>query len=174
MITKLTKYYGNAICSHPDDLEGMGTAVFAIFLHVLSTDDDPHHDPCPAGISSWCFYQRAVAKGERPGPHEDNVGTPLSREVSCFVKPVYVHLGDENLICRCLRVKTQNPNESLHSVIWWKCLKTDFLGKLRVEADDAIAVSKFYQGTEKTVAETTASLGFQLGEAQVKLTRSKD
>ncbi|KAI0207795.1 hypothetical protein LSAT2_007538 [Lamellibrachia satsuma] len=30
------------------------------------------------------------------------------------------------------------------------------------------------QGTEKTVAETTAALGFQLGEAQVKLTRSKD
>ena len=173
-ITKLTKYYGNAIRSHPDDLDGMRTAVFATFLHALSTDDDPHHDRCPAGISSWCFYQRAVAKGERPGPHEDNVGTPLSREVGRFVKPVYVRLGDENLLRRCLRVKTQNPNESLHSVIWRKCLKTDFLGKLRVEAGAAIAVSEFNQGTEKTVADTTAALGFQLGEAQVKLTRSKD
>ncbi|KAI0222670.1 eIF-2-alpha kinase activator GCN1 [Lamellibrachia satsuma] len=173
-ITELTKYYGNAIRSHPDDLDGMRTAVFATFLHALSTDDDPHHDRCPAGISSWCFYQRAVAKGERPGPHEDNVGTPLSRKVGRFVKPVYVRLGDENLLSHCLRVKTQNPNESLHSVIWRKCLKTDFLGKLHVEAGAAIAVSEFNQGTEKTVADTTVALGFQLGEAQVKLTRTKD
>ena len=133
-----------------------------------------HHDRCPARVSSWCFYRRAVAKGERPGPHKDNIGTALSREVSRFVKPVYVRLGDENLLRRCLWVKTQNPNESLHSVVWRKCLKTDFLGKLRVGAGAAIAVSEFNQGMEQTVAETTAALGFQPGEAQVKLTLSKD
>ena len=42
-----------------------------------------------------------------------------------------------------------NPNESLHSVIWRKCLKTDFLGKLRVEAGSTIAVSEFNQGMKK-------------------------
>ena len=97
-----------------------------------------------------------------PGPHKDNVHTPLTREVGRFVKPVYVRLGDEILLRRCLRGKTQNPNESLHSVIWRKCLKTDFLGKLRVEAGTAIAVSKFNQGTEKSVSETTIAFGFQL------------
>ena len=148
--------------------------MFASFLHALSTDEDPHHDRCPAGASSWCFFRRAVAKGERPGPHKDNVHTPLTREVGRFVKPVYVRLGDESLLRRCLRGKTHNPNQSLHSVIWRKCLKTDFLGKLRVEAGAAIAVSEFNQGTEKSVSETTIALGFQLGEAQVKLTRSKD
>ena len=65
------------------------------------------------------------------------------------------------------RYVTVLSDESLHSVIWRKCLKTDFLGKLRVEAGADIAVSDFNQGTEKTVAETTAALGFQLGEAQV-------
>ena len=173
-ITKLTKYYGSAIRSHPGDLDAMMNAVFATFLHALSTDEDPHHDRCPSGISSWCFYRRAVAKGEQPGPHKDNVGTPLSREVGQFVKPIYVRLGDENLLRRCLRGKTQNPNESVHSVLWRKCLKTDFVGKLRVEAGAAMAVSEFNQGSEKTVKETTASLGFRHGKALVKLTQAKD
>ena len=35
-----------------NDLEGMRNAVFASFLHALSTDEDPHHDRCPAGSSS--------------------------------------------------------------------------------------------------------------------------
>ncbi|KAK2182011.1 hypothetical protein NP493_372g05028 [Ridgeia piscesae] len=98
----------------------------------------------------------------------------LTREIGRFVKLVYVRLGDENLLRCCLRVKTQNPNESLPLVIWRKCLKTDFLGKLRVKAGASIAVSEFNQGAEKSVSEITTALGFQLGEAQVKLTRSKD
>ena len=58
-IMQLQKYYGRAIRSHPDDLE-----VPASFLHVLSIDEVPYHDCCPAGASSWCFFCRAVAKGE--------------------------------------------------------------------------------------------------------------
>ena len=85
-ILRLTKYYSNAIRSNLNDLEGMRNAVFATFLHAVSSDEDPHHNRCPAGASSWCFYQRAVAKGERPGPHKDNVGTPLSSEVGVFVR----------------------------------------------------------------------------------------
>ena len=39
--------------------------------------EDPHHHHCPAaaaaGTNSWCFYQRAVANGEEPGSHRENV-----------------------------------------------------------------------------------------------------
>ena len=169
-IVQLQNYYGRAIWSHPIDLEGMRNAVFASLLHALSTDDH-----CPAGASSWCFFRRAVAKDERPGPYKDNVDTPRTRKICHFVKPVYVRMGDVNLLCRCcLRVKTHNPNESLHSIIWRKCLKRDFLGKLRVKAGTAIAVIEFNQGAEKSVSEITTALGFQLVYAQVKLTRSKD
>ncbi|KAK2182012.1 hypothetical protein NP493_372g05029 [Ridgeia piscesae] len=63
-IVQLQKYYGRAIRSHPNDLEGMRNALFASFFHALSTDEDPHHDRCPAGSSSRCFFHRAVAKGD--------------------------------------------------------------------------------------------------------------
>ena len=63
-IVQLQKYYGRAIWSHPNDLEGMRNAVFASLLHALSTDEDPHHDHCPAGAASCCFFRHAVAKGE--------------------------------------------------------------------------------------------------------------
>ena len=55
-IEQLQKYYGRVIRSHPNDLEGKRYAVFDSFLHALSTDEDPHHDRCPArasiGVSS--------------------------------------------------------------------------------------------------------------------------
>ena len=152
----------------------MRNAVFATFLHALSTEKARIMIAVQVVFRAGCFYRRAVAKGERPGPHKDNVGTPLSREVGQFVKPIYVRLGDENLLRRCLRGKTQNPNESVHSVLWRKCLKTDFVGKLRVEAGAAMTVSEFNQGSEKTVKETTAALGFRHGKALVKLTQAKD
>lgn len=41
----------------------------ACFYHCSSTDDDPKHDMCPGGESSWCFFQGAKAKKEQPMPH---------------------------------------------------------------------------------------------------------
>ena len=42
-----------------------------------------------------------------------------------------------------------------------------------MEADAAVAVSEFNQGSEKTVKETTVALGFRHGKALVKLTQAK-
>ena len=75
-ITKLTGYYGKAIRSHPGNTDAMRCAVFATFFHAASTDEEPHHNHCPVGRDSWCFFQRALAMEEEPGPHCDNVGTP--------------------------------------------------------------------------------------------------
>ena len=55
-IIKLTGYHGKAIRSHPGDLDAMRNAVFAIFFHAESTDEDPHHSRYPVGSNSWCFY----------------------------------------------------------------------------------------------------------------------
>ena len=62
-ITKLTKYYGNAIRSHPGNLDAMRNAVFATFLHALSTDEDPHHDRCPSGVFTDEQLRRASDQG---------------------------------------------------------------------------------------------------------------
>ena len=127
-ITRLTAYYGQAVCAHPGDLNGMRDAVLASFYHGISTDDVPQHDRCPQGKDSWCFYQKALALDDEPGAHRDNVGTPLSVEVAEHVADVYARLSHEDLLRRCLRGVTQNANESLHAKVWRKCPKIGFVG----------------------------------------------
>lgn len=145
---KLTAYYGKAIRAHPGNLRDMTDAVYATYYHAISTDDTPQHERCPPGEDSWCFVRRAEATGETPGPHRENVGTPLSPEVAPYVKEVYDRLGHHDLLQRCLRGKSQNPNEALHSVIWGKCPKTGFVGLQRVVAATCSGVAEFNCGVE--------------------------
>ena len=49
-----------------------------------------------------------------------------------YIKSVYKDLGNPNLLKRCLKGATQNPNESLHSKVWNKCQKIKFYSRLRV------------------------------------------
>ena len=67
----------------------MTDAVFATFYHAISADDDPQHDRCPDGEGSRCFYKRAQVTGEAPDPHRDNIGAPMSLEVTLHVKEMY-------------------------------------------------------------------------------------
>ena len=140
-IVKLTAYYGKAIRAHPNDLDAMRDAVWATFDHAVSTDEKP----------SWCFYEKALATGQEPRPHKTNVGIPLSAEVAKPVREVYARLSHDDLLTRCLRGETQNPNpnESLHSKIWAKCPKTGFVCVHRVLAATCAAVAEFNSGVEE-------------------------
>ena len=162
-INKLTLYYGKAIRSCTGDKDAMRSAVFASFFHAASTDEEPHHNHCPVGRNSWCFFQRALAKGEEPGYHRDKVGTPLAKDVAEKVKEVYVRLGHPDLLDRCLQGKTQNANESLHSKVWLKCPKTGFVGLMRVCAATCLAIAEFNQGIGSTVTRSYAIMGLQCG-----------
>ena len=162
-ITQLTGYYGKAIRSHPNDLDGTQDAVFATFNHVSSTDEKPNHGKCPTGTSSWCFYQRALAEGKQPGDHASNVSTPLSPEVAAHVEDVYLRLGHRDLLSRCLRNTTQNRNESLHARVWAKCPKTGFVGMQRVLFATCLAVSEFNSGALTTVEQLYSEMGMPTG-----------
>ena len=162
-INKLTLYYGKAIRSCTGDKDAMRSAVVASFFHAASTDEEPHHNHCPIGRNSWCFFQRALAKGEEPGYHRDKVGTPLAKDVAEKVKEVYVRLGHPDLLDRCLQGKTQNANESLHSKVWLKCPKTGFVGLMRVCAATCLAIAEFNQGIGSTVTRSYAIMGLQCG-----------
>lgn len=98
-IKLLTSYYGKAIKANSGDLEGMQSAVWARFVHSLSSDssDIHNHNLCPAGRSSWCFYQRALAKNVQPRPHSQQ----LPSNIGEAMKPVYERLGDPQLLRRC-------------------------------------------------------------------------
>ena len=45
---------------------------------------------------------------------------------------MYIDLTSQDLLKRCLKKKTQNSNESLHSKLWRKCLKVKHAGLRRV------------------------------------------
>ncbi|GFV43319.1 uncharacterized protein TNCV_10171 [Trichonephila clavipes] len=69
-IKKLTTYYQKAILRNKGDVNAMKTAIYATLLHSISTDAKPQHSKCPAGENSWCFYQSAIANGEKPNNHK--------------------------------------------------------------------------------------------------------
>ena len=173
-IVKLTAYFGVAIRAHPNNLDDMTDAVFATDYHAISTDDTPQHERCPSGEDSWCFFKRAAATGETPGPHRDNVGTPLSPEVAPYVKEVYDRLGHHDLLQRCLRGQSQNPNESLHSVIWGKCPKTGFVGLQRVAAATCSGVAQFNSGIELNMCRLFTEMDIVPGTHMVKSAATAD
>ncbi|GFX67600.1 hypothetical protein TNCV_3933421 [Trichonephila clavipes] len=50
------------------------------------------HMKCPPGQDSWCFYRRALAKGEKPAPHKFNIGTPINPDYLTEIVPIYQRL----------------------------------------------------------------------------------
>lgn len=96
------KYYGKAIRSNKNDKEGMKTAIWAILYHSASSDDDPQHDYCPEGETSWCGWQRDRAKGTHAYKHK----SPLPPAVVEVVKPTFEALSTDELLDRCLEGAT--------------------------------------------------------------------
>ena len=142
------RMYRRAIVNNVGDCDGMRSAVWATLFHCLSTDDDPHHTRCPTGEDSWCFYQKAIATDEEPGPHTEHIHHPLDYPVAEAMVPVYKRMSDLNLMKRLAKGKTQNPNESFHSVIWSRCPKTVFVGYRKLWGSVAAAVGSFNKGAK--------------------------
>lgn len=144
-IVKLTNFYRKAIKVNIPVVNNMKTAIFATLFHCSSTDKSPKHSKCPSGRSSWCFYQRSIANGEKPKSHQ-LMKTQLSEDVVAKILPVYQRLASDELLSRCASGKTQNANESLHSAIWQNCPKEVFVSKKRLEMAVIAAVSEFNFG----------------------------
>ena len=106
-IVQLTKYYGLSVHAHPNNVDGMQDAVLATFERSSSTDEKPQHNKCPVGADSWCFFQKARATGQEPGPHRVNIHTPLSADVAKHVRDVYTRLSHKDLLGRCKLGLTQ-------------------------------------------------------------------
>jgi len=146
VITQLQSYYTNAIRSH-STVPAMKKAVMAILDHCSSTDADPRHQNCPKGEDSWCFHQKAVARGFPPGSHEDNLGTPICQLVAENVRPTFERMSSDDLLSRCVLQTTQNANESAHAVIWARCPKHLFANRHRLNIAVALGVAEFNFGS---------------------------
>lgn len=91
------------------------------------------------------------------------VSFTLGQEERKKLRAVYERLTNESLLGRCLKGKTQNPNESLHSRVWRLCPKSKNLGKVTLEFAVAQAVINYNIGYK------AGYLGNELGIVTTRL-----
>ncbi len=168
---RLQNYYGKAVKDHSHDTKLCRRRIMAILFHLSSTDDSPKHVHCPEGASSWRFWQRAKAKVDVPGVHKEH--NTLPPDIGSRLVPVFQRLSDEKLIQRCSRKKTQNPNESLHQLIWKICPKSIYVGRRTLSTAVALATCQFSMGATFKVLLFNL-LGMEAGQSVKRYLNEKD
>ena len=98
MIDSLTVYFGGPIRNFTWDVDGMHRAIWAMFHHSISHDDQHNHQFSPSGSGSWCKHNRALADDEEPPKH-----TPkLPKDLGPFIMPVFTELSKWELLEKCV------------------------------------------------------------------------
>ncbi|GFW76799.1 uncharacterized protein TNCV_58971 [Trichonephila clavipes] len=90
-IDRLQAYYGLAIRRNLSSVKDMQQAIWAIFLHKLSTDEKPQHGFCPSDSDTWCKFKEAELLGETY--HHKN---SLPVDVVEAMRPVFRDLANQN------------------------------------------------------------------------------
>lgn len=114
-VQKIQTFYGLAIRRNTHSVQAMRQAVWALYSHVMSTNEKPVHILCPEDEDTWCKYNRS--KLEKT-VYDHNKHFHLPQVIMEHIKPVFKDLVKLELLEKCLKGKTQNPNESLNNVIW--------------------------------------------------------
>ncbi|KAK3880998.1 hypothetical protein Pcinc_014547 [Petrolisthes cinctipes] len=176
-INKMTSYFGKAVRGEKDkpytSTEDMRKSILASYHHAVSTDDRPQHNYCPPGINSWCFFRRGEAdrtKFCRKHSTKPGYFSKIPSEHRGAILKVYTDLTNEDLLKRCMKGRTQNSNESLHSKLWMKVAKHKFAGISRVNFITQVVILEHNFGFEaayfprhlgfKTTACKSANLQF--------------
>ena len=160
MICKITNTYATNLRRGAPSVEDMRQCVLGGVFHMAATDDTPNmHKYCATGPESWCGYQRAVAKNEKP-PHHKPTYTP---EILSAIYPTVQRLIEPELIKRCARMLTQNNNESFNSTVWKRAPKTEYRGKRSIETAVALAVLNFNCGAPG-ITRVLGNLNLQLNQ----------
>ncbi|GFT48129.1 uncharacterized protein TNCV_1001211 [Trichonephila clavipes] len=95
VINRLTTFYGNAIRGNPKNVHEMRQAIWAVWAHTASTDEQPKHWFCPKGNNSWCKYKVCVQNNKVQGfKHKNN----LPEAVSKAIKPIFKDLSHLKLL----------------------------------------------------------------------------
>ncbi|GFX55097.1 uncharacterized protein TNCV_2306171 [Trichonephila clavipes] len=90
LIDKLAHYYGNAIRSAILlSVKKMRKAIWAVWGHSCSTDDEPMHWFCPTNPNTWCKYNAAINNNLQNYKHKPSV----AKAVRDVIKPVFADLS---------------------------------------------------------------------------------
>lgn len=163
LIDKFTTYYGNAIRGNSNSVQDMRKAIWAIYCHYRSRDEEPMHYFCPTDASSWCDYQKDVLAG-RVSLYKHKNTVPIS--VMEKIKPVFTELSAPKLLKKCLGGKTQNSNESFNSTVWKYCPKTSGSSKIVADIATNEAVVMFNEGMAGRL-NILKQLGCEIGQFSV-------
>ncbi|GFY12259.1 uncharacterized protein TNCV_283621 [Trichonephila clavipes] len=100
LIDKLAHYYGNAIRCNSTSVKEMRKAIWAVWGHSCSTDDEPMHWFCPTNPNTWCKYNAAINNLQNC-KHKPSV----AKAVRDVIKPVFADLSHPALLKKCLGKK---------------------------------------------------------------------
>ncbi|GFT25736.1 uncharacterized protein TNCV_1517431 [Trichonephila clavipes] len=113
MIDLITTYYGNAIRQNKTCLSDMRKAVWAVYFHIRSSDEEPLHSFCPVGPNSWCKYQNQVVEGSVETFRHSN---KLPVAVMDAIKPVFNDLSQPKFLQKCLGADYPLSSSSLREL----------------------------------------------------------
>ncbi|GFU26715.1 uncharacterized protein TNCV_1837871 [Trichonephila clavipes] len=98
LIDKLAHYYGNAIRCNSTTVKEMRKAIWAVWGHFCSTDDEPMHWFCPTNPNTWCKYNAAINNNLQNYKHKPSV----AKAVRDVIKPAFAVLSHPALLKKCL------------------------------------------------------------------------
>ncbi|KAK8721695.1 hypothetical protein OTU49_012515 [Cherax quadricarinatus] len=164
IIDKLAGYFQKNLRNHVDtDVVRMRNGILASFFHCSSSDTNPQHHLCPTGPNSWCFYQKAVAANITPPSHNTmKVHFQLDPAYFKEVHDIYKELTTDDMMTRCLKGRTQNPNESLHQRIWSYCNKALNRNKWQADFSASQAIAEYNAGYERSCLDIPLGFGRSL------------
>lgn len=129
-IQRIQTFYGLAIRRNANQLDKMREDVWATFYHLLSTNSNPRHRLCPQDSETRCKYIKSQEKKEK---YDHTQHFHLLEVVMNETKPIFSALSKTELLQKCLRGKSQNPNETLNNVIWARAPKRTFVRLWHIE-----------------------------------------
>ncbi|GFS92476.1 uncharacterized protein TNCV_1159641 [Trichonephila clavipes] len=167
-IDNLQSYYGSAIRRNHSSVQNMRQAIWAIFLHKLSTDEYPQHGFCSIGEDSLCGFKKAEASG-KSYKHKNSLPVAVVEAM----RPIFRDLSHPDLLKKCLHGKTQNPNESFHNVVWSRVPKATFVQIEKLSLGVYDAVCSFNDGNVSKL-KMLQKMGVEPGEFSVSAMKLLD
>lgn len=169
VIDSMHVYYGKAIRNNTHSVKAMQDAIWAIWYHMQSTDENPDHSRCPVGEDSWCGFHRDVARKTSTYTTKN----PLPKAVATAIFPVFEALTAEELLSGCLHGGTQNQNEAFNALIWQRATKETHSSLPTVQLATYLAVGQFNDGC-KTILSVLENLGIDPGVHLSKASKKID
>ena len=158
-IDAMSGFFGKALRDNKGDPVTMRRDILGILDHYSSTEEKPRHENCPTGPKSRCSYNHDIATGESTHIPIQN---PFSDALYELLSPIFQRLADPAALEGCKMGYTQNPNESLHHVLWAIAPKEQFTSSTENELALCLAVCLFNDGLVHTMKSLHEKLGLDI------------